>query len=214
MVDRHGSDDGRTSAYRYRMQNLFVGVVVVTGWLVVAGTSVVFGQGVGVAPPTPVLATPTASLGDTQHAPSPSPGKGIDVPTSELSPLDQCMLDAGWFVVRVHAPSWPGGHQWYEMESDLPEDVAFAAGLACRERYPSRRLTDEEIRVVYARWVGERECLIRLGYQPQEPPSEEAFLEQWKTGPWMPIYGTDYTGWSDEEYQEAKRECWLEMYDR
>ena len=87
---------------------------------------------------------------------------------------------------------------------------------ACRERFlpPDRELTEQEIAEVYARWVGEYNCLLGLGYRPVPPPPVDTFLADWRTGPWMPIDGVDFSSWSDAQYQQAKERCTLEMYDR
>ncbi|MFN8520253.1 MAG: hypothetical protein U0667_12860 [Chloroflexota bacterium] len=155
-------------------------------------------------------------------SPSPRPSNGgptsrdgIEVPTEVITPLAQCMLDSGMFIAEVHQPPVPGATPFLVWGSSIGDDAGWDATLACRDRYaPYQPKTEAEIREIYTRWVSERDCLIRLGYQPQEPPSEETFVEQWKTGPWMPIDGVPYSTWTDEEYQTAKVECGLEMYDR
>jgi len=187
----------------------------VVAWLVVGmGGGVVLGQGAGSTSPIPSVASAGPAASPPARPPVTS-RDGIEVPTEAIKPYIQCLLDAGEYIAEVHQPPVPGATPFFVLGITTDEETAFARAHACREKYaPFREKTEAEVREIYARWVDERECLIRLGYQPQEPPSEETFVEQWKTGPWMPIDGTDYTHWGDEEFRTAKIECGLEMYDR
>ena len=145
---------------------------------------------------------------------SPSSSVGVvSIPTSDLSAFQQCMLAAGFTNAGLGAPS-PGAasDEWI-----AGPDVKNPMGALqdCRNGYaPYHEKTPEEIRVVYERWVGEYQCLVSLGYRPHEPPSEETFVQTWTTGPWMPIDGISTIDWSDQQYQQAKGKCGLEMYDR
>jgi hypothetical protein len=141
---------------------------------------------------------------------------GLEIPIEAIDPFGRCLLDNGFYIGEVHLPPVPGATPFYAYGFSMGEDDAMEIVQACRDRYAPDQPppTEDEIREVYARWVGERECLIRLGYQPQEPPSVETFVQSYHTGPWMPIDGTDYTHWSDEAYRTAKIECGIEMYDR
>lgn len=87
----------------------------------------------------------------------------------------------------------------------------------CMDKYPTpdKPKTDAEVRVIFDRWVKERECLVGLGYQPVEPPTFEKFLADWNsTGPWMPIDGIDTNAWSGADYEAAKKACVLEFFSR
>lgn len=148
-------------------------------------------------------------------SPRGTPG-AVSIPVSELTPLDRCMLENGFRIVKLRPEGTSDASssviQW---ESDLPFGAAAAAASDCRERFaPYRPKTEAEIRTIFAAWVTERECLVALGYHPAEPPSVEKFVSDWKTGPWMPIDGIDTSAWTDEQYQEAKQRCGLEMFDR
>lgn len=145
-----------------------------------------------------------------------SSSEGVSIPVSQLTPLDRCMLDKGFRITKVRpAGATDAGSLVVEWESDLPFDTAASAASDCRQRFaPSRPKTEAEIRAIYAAWVEERKCLIGLGYNPVAPPSVEKFVSDWQTGPWMPIDGIDTNAWTDEQYQEAKQRCGLEMYDR
>jgi hypothetical protein len=74
-------------------------------------------------------------------------------------------------------------------------------------------MTDNDLRIVYNRWVGERDCLVKLGYSPAQPPSFETFVQSWTTGPWMPIDGVDVSNWTDVQYKQAKAQCNLEFLE-
>lgn len=155
----------------------------------------------------------SASGGDQANQALPS-GVGVDVPADQITAFDQCMLDAGFRVSVVH-PGYQGSGTWYEWESDLGPAEVLSKGEECRAKFrPYREKTVDELRVIYDRWVGERGCLVELGYQPVAPPSFEKFTADWKTGPWMPVDGLDIGSWSDTELLEAKARCGLEMYDR
>ncbi|MEX2252350.1 MAG: hypothetical protein WD895_09845 [Acidimicrobiia bacterium] len=129
----------------------------------------------------------------------------------------QCMVERG-FRISGDSPRPDGGRDaGYEFESDLPTDEALRIIDECRQLEPPRApLSDDEIQAVYDDWVGQRACLVNLGYQPADPPSIEKFIEDWQSphGPWMPIDGLQYWLWPDEEYENAKSHCGLDFYER
>ncbi len=148
---------------------------------------------------------------------SPSRSSGISIPTGQLPRDIQCAVDHGFRLVEVKPPQFEGDAPGYVLQSDLPAAEAFAISLECDKLAPpGREKTDEELRVIYDRWVGERGCLIELGYQPDKPPSFETFVSDWRSphGPWDPLFGVDTGSWTDAEYAEAKRRCTLEFFDR
>ncbi len=134
----------------------------------------------------------------------------VSIPTGNLTAFDRCMLDAGWKILAVHSVP-PGAPQTYTWSSDASSKDS----SHCNILQPSPHiLTDTEIRATYDRWVGERNCLVGLGYGPDSPPSFETFLASWNTGPWMPINGIDTNNWTDAEFSAAKARCTLEFFDR
>lgn len=166
-----------------------------------------------------LLATGACSpaAGQTPKAGGPSASLGAAIPTGQLPPLTQCLVDRGFWIERVEAPQASWDTPTYVLGSDLPADQAMAVTDECRRSIPPKPpKTDAEIRVIYDRWVKERTCLIGLGYQPAEPPSFEQFLSDWRSpkGPWMPIDGVDTGSWTAADYDQAKSECTLEMFDR
>jgi hypothetical protein len=117
----------------------------------------------------------------------------------------------------VDEPQFEGDSRGYRLTSDLPRAQARSIEEECQKLAPPDvPKTEAELRVVYDRWIAERECLIGLGYTPASPPSFEKFVSDWRspTGPWTPIDGVDTQSWSSREYEEAKKRCTLEMYDR
>lgn len=170
-----------------------------------------------------IVALSVAIVAGCSSAPDHSPERGlmspsigpIAIPTGQLPPDVRCAVDKGFRVAAIDAPSFEGDATSYRLESDLPTEEAMAILKECRETFnPYRERTAEELRVIYERWVNERQCLIELGYRPAEPPSFEKFAADWRTGPWMPIDGVDTQSWTDAEYQEAKHRCTLEMFDK
>lgn len=146
---------------------------------------------------------------------SPSPSTGLSVPTGDVPQWVQCALDQGFWITRVDPPEIDGDPPRYVLESDYAPEEGMAIFTDCRNRYaPYHEKTTEELRVIYDRWVDERDCLIGLGYRPAEPPSFETFVSDWRTGPWSPIDGVDTSSWTDAEYREAKDRCTLEFFSR
>jgi hypothetical protein len=149
----------------------------------------------------------------------PSGSSAVDVPASDLTAYDRCMLDSGFRIVKRAEPGSSGYQvssvRGWETGPGMTPEQALQAGLECRQKYaPYVRKTEVEIREIYARWVAERECLIGLGYDIVEPPTVERFVADWATGPWMPIDGIDERTWSDADFKVAKDKCGLEMVDR
>jgi hypothetical protein len=156
--------------------------------------------------------------GATSPGPSESgaPSPGVSIPTDELPPDTRCLVEHGFKLVAVLPPEIEGDAPGYKLESDLPPEQATAVVKECQKLAPPNvPKTDAELRVIYDRWVDERDCLIELGYRPVPPPSFERFTADWRsTGPWMPIDGVDTGSWSDAEYREAKDRCTLEFFSR
>ena len=151
--------------------------------------------------------SPSARPSGTATAPG-----AISIPTGNLSAYYQCMLDAGWEITGVQSPR-PGESPNYMFQ--IKGDVDEAKLQQCDALQPSHApMTEAEIRETYDRWVGEYNCLIGLGYQPDPPPSVETFVAGWNTphqGPWMPIDGVDTDHWTQAQYDEAKAKCTLEF---
>jgi hypothetical protein len=123
------------------------------------------------------------------------------------------MLDSGFRISAVHE-GYPGDPPWYSWSSEFSASVSSVKTQACADAAPPATKTDAQLRVIYDRWVQERECLISLGYSPAVPPSFEKFVVGWRsTGPWAPIDGVDYTHWTSAQLQVAKQQCKLEILD-
>lgn len=153
--------------------------------------------------------------GPTLQTSPPSASSGVSIPTGELPAWVQCAVDQGFRVARVDPPEIEGDPPRYVLEADYPAAQGMEILTACRDKHaPYQEKSTAELRVIYDRWVAERECLIELGYQPDEPPSFEKFVSDWRIGPWMPIDGVDTNLWTDADYAEAKQRCVLEFFDR
>jgi len=141
---------------------------------------------------------------------------GLSIPTEELPPDIQCYVDHGFSLVKVMDPTFEGDRPGYQLSTDLPASQTDAIRDECEKLAPPNvPKADDELRVIYDRWVDERDCLIELGYRPALPPSFEKFATDWRsTGPWMPIDGVDTGAWSDAQYREAKDRCKLEFFSR
>lgn len=153
---------------------------------------------------------------DSSGEPTNGTAPEVSIPASQVDANTKCLLDHGFKLVGTSFPGGSGAPPAYEVSTEgLTAAEASQAASDCAQFAPSPRvLSDVEIRVVYDRWVRERECLIGLGYHPTEPPTFETFISDWNTGPWDPLMGVDTGAWTDAEYQAAKKACTLEFYGR
>ena len=137
----------------------------------------------------------------------------VVIPTGNLDPYVQCMVDAGWKIIAIHAEMSPPGYDMTYPGQLNPEIQARTQ--QCKTLMPPTKWpSDDEIRQIYDRYVGEYQCLVGLGYQPDPPPSVEVFVATYKTGPWGPIDGTGWESWSQAQYDQARQKCTIEMLIR
>ena len=164
--------------------------------------------------------TPTAPCSGTPTSPgSIWTGHAVSIPTDQLDAYAQCMVNAGWQITAIRstgpdeppeyrfaAPSVTGQASYQELQD---------RSTHCETLRPTpRELTDDEIRGIYNRWVGQYQCLVGLGYQPDPPPSVEKFIVDWKgDGPWNPLAGVDFGTWTQTQLNEAKAKCTLDVLD-
>ena len=154
--------------------------------------------------------TPTTPGSGTASTPgaiwTPPP---VTIPTGGLDSFVQCMVNAGYKIIYYNAQASPLQYELSgpEMTSELQARVHQCEALKPSFSWPS----DDEIRAIYNRWVGEYQCLIGLGYQPDPPPSVETFVASYRTGPWDPTFGVAWDGWSQAQLSQAKAKCTLEM---
>lgn len=179
-----------------RSFGLFLGGALATLAVAACGT------GATVSPGPPSTATASAA-----------PSTGVAIPTAGLPAHIQCEIAHGMKLQTIVPSRLPGGAPGYGMTSDLPNDETMAIMEECSKLSPYRTVqTDADIRIVYDRWVKERECLVGLGYQPTEPPTFEKFLADWRgSGPWMPIDGIDPAAQQGADFDLARKDCTLEM---
>jgi hypothetical protein len=170
------------------------------------------GNGTPTAPRNGSGTAPGASTTSTRGAIW-TPG-AVSIPTGNLPAYVQCMVDAGWQITAVYAEMSPPGYDMTHPGQLDPE--MHARTEQCRALMPPTIWpSDAEIREIYKRYVDEYQCLIGLGYQPDPPPSVEVFTADFKMsnghGPWGPIDGTGWEGWSQAQLSQAKAKCTLEM---
>ena len=69
--------------------------------------------------------------------------------------------------------------------------------------------TDDQVREIYKKVVATADCLTEQGYEPGTPPSEQAFVEQVKSGPggWDPYSDLYPSTMDNEEYYAALGQC-------
>lgn len=113
-------------------------------------------------------------------------GKTISELSGEVA--FECMQDLGWTSLVLGADGFSGNvpeEQGARYDSDLV--VCFAEAEAA---YPPVPMSERAIRERYALEVEARFCLIELGYAISEPPSEQAWVEQFNGGEgellWLP----------------------------
>lgn len=127
-------------------------------------------------------------------------------PPDEYFPrLAACLREAGWDVVVDPA----GGMRLDSLT--VEQRPAFqAAKAACQQDIglppPPRPLSESEIRDRYQYLLQARQCLMELGYTISEPPSVDAFIESWATGPWSP-YSDVVDVANREQLAEANEKC-------
>jgi len=134
-------------------------------------------------------------------------------PTQEglsLSPrADQayrCLVDKGWPVTI----SWDGGVDI--TSDDVPagqeeryDQDAEACWAPLEEM--TRDLSQEGIEELYEEELATRECLIAEGYQVDDPPSKQRFLDSYPDERWMAYGASDVTrAMADEESWRAINE--------
>lgn len=118
----------------------------------------------------------------------------------------RCLREAGWEVQidgsgdSFSAPSL----------TDAQRPAFIDAKAACDETVglppPPESLSESQIRQRYQFLLDARTCLIGLGYAISEPPSEDAFVESWSTGPWSP-HNEIVDIVSQQEWDEVNTEC-------
>lgn len=115
--------------------------------------------------------------------------------------FSECMGNLGWSVT----PNDDGG-----VSSAIPPGQKSAYDAArdqCAEligTYGHAPLTEAELRTVYRAQLATRDCLLDLGYDVPEPPSEQAFLDL--EGAWSPYMDLP-SGALDQTFDEVTGAC-------
>lgn len=164
--------------------------------IAVAGLLMLVITACGVDTPLPTRSGGIPSAKDTRQTtsaesrPSPlaTPQASFDLETYMVAMVD-CLRDAGWDV----ALNDTGDGFSVGSLSPARQPLIEAARIACDERVgpapPPRQLSEAEIRERYQFLLGVRDCLIDAGFSVTSPPSEDAFIDSWATGPWSPYDG-------------------------
>lgn len=142
------------------------------------------GGGRGNAPATAfALLALAAALTGCTAASSPDELVGAKHPLSEYAVrTTACLAEQGWDTVATfdNGVTPAGAGVPTEDEDAYLDDLA-----ACDRRLgyeASRTPSDEQLREAYERTVDTRQCLIEHGHDIPEPPSESAFIEQFRAG--------------------------------
>lgn len=128
-------------------------------------------------------------------------------PVEYVSTLVRC-LETGGAAVELENPvtfsAEPGPGMSVEAMQALMSDCREEAGPP-----PERDLSPETARAVFAQWLDVYECLTELGYQPDTPPSEEVFVDQFasRDGGWHPYNGLEAQLESMSEQLQVEEEC-------
>lgn len=123
---------------------------------------------------------------DSSPATSPTPAASA-MGDTWIAAMAGCLRDAGWDVAVG-----PAGDSYHANNLSGEQRPAYIeAEAACEAEVGPppevEPLSQAEIREHYRFLLDARECLIGLGYSISEPPSEDAFVESWTTGPWSPF---------------------------
>jgi len=99
----------------------------------------------------------------------------------------------------------------FEPVDDLPADQVDAyneqywqcqRSLGCP---PSEPFDYSRLPELYEATVATKACLESLGYTISDPPSMEAWIESYDTGPWLPH--SELPPMSEEEWEKVNSEC-------
>ena len=122
--------------------------------------------------------------------------------------LYECISEKGWEVTL----RWDGG---VEASSEtIPQeqyDLYTADMRQCMAELDQRILamTETEIRAAYRAELATRECLVGLGYDVQEPPSEQTYIDDFFGARWT-AYGesnVSIQALSDSEWRALNESC-------
>ncbi|WP_395245558.1 hypothetical protein ACGGZK_07015 [Agromyces sp. MMS24-K17] len=120
----------------------------------------------------------------------------------------KCITEKGWEV----SLSWDGG---IEASSDsVPQaqyDQYRADSDACWAVVDDkiRNMSPDQIRAAYTQELATRECLTGLGYDVAEPPSEQAFLDDFFIDRWSAYLAAGFGNGSlpDDEWRTVVQSC-------
>jgi len=122
--------------------------------------------------------------------------------------LYDCITEKGWDVTL----RWDGGVE--ASTETIPQEqynLYDADASACMAELDQRILamTEVEIRAAYQAELATRECLVGLGYDVQEPPSEQTYIDDFFGVRWT-AYGesnVSIQALSDSEWRTLNESC-------
>lgn len=154
------------------------------------------------------LAGSTAALllitGCTAGAPEPPPPTAE--PVDALTATIRCIEDRGFEAVADEY----GGFTSPEMSPELSEQWrAVAEECKAETGWGIEDYDDEQLATLYELEVEQYECLLELGYLPDQPPSLQAYIDSWSstTDPPYQPFGRVIMGLQPEEQELVLETC-------
>jgi len=128
--------------------------------------------------------------------------------------LYECIAEKGWPVELL----WDGGV--LASSETIPNeqwDLYNADADVCRAEVDQRILamTDDEIRAVYQLELVARDCLIAQGYDVEEPPTEQTYVDRFFGNRWT-AYGASSISTAqmpDSEWRTVNEQCHQPSWD-
>lgn len=119
----------------------------------------------------------------------------------------RCMEDLGFEA----EPDAYGGYSGPASSSPEVAEQWIAASQTCMEQtgWGVEDYNDTQLADLYALEVEQYECLLDLGYSPEEPPSVQQYIDSWTSqteAPYQP-FGSVVTGLPDVEVRAVLEAC-------
>lgn len=133
--------------------------------------------------------------------PAPKPRESLPPAGSRAENIVRCMAKDGYTGKILP----DGTTQWDGLSKDAMP--AFnAAQDTCGKAFPYEALTDAQVRQMYDLELANRQCLVKLGFDIPEAPSEQTYVDTYNTDKWwIAISFVPTDNWS--AYQSAVAAC-------
>lgn len=156
-------------------------------------------------PPLLVAALLSALLAGcaAEATPPPTPMTRLDLLTDTI----RCMEDLGFEAVADPF----GGYTGPKSQSPEMAEQWIDASQTCMEQtgWGVEDYNDDQLAELYTLEVAQYECLLELGYSPEEPPSVQQYIDSWSSrtnSPYQP-FGTVIAGLPQAEAQSILEAC-------